>query len=159
MPRKSTRAGRKSSRTRKATARSSARKRTTVRKRTTAKKSTRAKRGCAKRTVRKVKKVVRKAATRKTVKKATARKMLRKKKVLVGRVSHFFNKINVSVVELSAGLKVGDKISVEGATTKFSQKVKSMQIERVNVTSAKARDSIGLKIENRVRNGDRIYRI
>jgi len=54
---------------------------------------------------------------------------------------------------------VGDEISIEGATTNFRQKVTSMEIEHKKVDVAKAGQSIGLKVEERVREGDIVYKI
>jgi translation elongation factor EF-1alpha len=80
-------------------------------------------------------------------------------KKLVGRVTHYFTKIGVAVVELSDALSVGDRISIEGVTTNFQQTVDSMQIEHKNVQRANPGDSIGLKVRERVREGDLVYRI
>lgn len=80
-------------------------------------------------------------------------------KKLVGKVTHYYNKIGVAVVELSDNLAVGDKISIEGATTNLQQTVESMQIEHKAVESAKAGDSIGLKVVDRCREGDNVYKI
>ena len=80
-------------------------------------------------------------------------------KTLVGKVTHYFSKIGVAVVELTDELKVGDPISIEGTTTNFQQKVSSMQIEHNNVETAKPGDSIGLKVEDRVREGDKVYKL
>ena len=77
----------------------------------------------------------------------------------VGRVSHFFTKINVAVVELSSSLSVGDRILIKGPTTNFEQTVNSMQIEHENVKVAKAGQSIGLKVDERVRESDVVYKI
>ncbi|MCD6248618.1 MAG: translation elongation factor-like protein [Hadesarchaea archaeon] len=77
----------------------------------------------------------------------------------VGRVTHYFTKIGVAVVELSDELKVGDKISIEGATTNFQQTVDSMQIEHKNIEVAKAGESIGLKVKDRVRENDKVYKL
>jgi translation elongation factor EF-1alpha len=78
--------------------------------------------------------------------------------VEVGRVTHFFSKINVAVIELKAPLKVGDTISVKGPTTDFEQIVDSMQIEHENVQKAEAGQSIGLKVSQRVRETDIVYK-
>ncbi len=78
-------------------------------------------------------------------------------KPLVGIVSHYFTNIGVGVVELTKPLKVGDKILIDGTTTKFEQKVESMQIDRVPVLQAQKGDAIGLKVKKRVRDKDRIY--
>jgi len=77
----------------------------------------------------------------------------------VGEVSHYFTKIGVAVVELTAPLRVGDRIAVKGMTTNFEQTVESMQIEHEPVEEAKAGDSIGLKVADRVREGDIVYRL
>lgn len=80
-------------------------------------------------------------------------------KKLVGKISHYFTKIGVGVVELSDELKVGDRISIEGATTNIQQTVDSMQIEHQNVQSAGSGQSIGLKIVERTREGDFVYKL
>lgn len=76
----------------------------------------------------------------------------------VGQVGHFFTKINVAVVELSALLAVGDHIIIKGPTTDFEQVVESMQIEHENVERAEAGQNIGLKVVQRVREKDIIYK-
>ena len=81
------------------------------------------------------------------------------KKELVGKITHYFSKIGVAIVELKEDLKVGDEISIEGKNTKFAQKVESMQVQHVNVPQAKAGESIGLKIVDRAREGDEVYRV
>ncbi|KPV62209.1 MAG: hypothetical protein AOA65_1980 [Candidatus Bathyarchaeota archaeon BA1] len=77
----------------------------------------------------------------------------------VGKVTHFFSKISVAVVELKAPLSVGDKIRIQGPTTNFEQTVQSMQIEHKDVKTAKAGQSIGLKVNDRVREKDTVYKI
>ena len=77
----------------------------------------------------------------------------------VGEVSHYFTKINVAVVELSALLSKGDRIAIKGMTTNFEQAVESMQIEHEAVEKAKKGDSIGLKVADRVREGDIVYKL
>ncbi len=77
----------------------------------------------------------------------------------MGKISHYFTKIGVGVIELSGELKVGDRISIEGATTNLQQTINSMEIEHENVQSASAGQSIGLKAEQRVREGDLVYKL
>ena len=77
----------------------------------------------------------------------------------VGEVTHYFTKISVAVVDLSAPIKIGDKIAVKGMTTSFEQTVKSMQIEGKDLEEAKAGDDIGMKVDDRVRKGDIVYRL
>jgi GTPase len=78
--------------------------------------------------------------------------------VEVGHVTHFFTRISVAVVELSATLAVGDTILIKGPTTDFEQVVESMQIEHENIERAEAGQSIGLKTEQRVREEDIVYK-
>jgi len=77
----------------------------------------------------------------------------------VGRVTHFFNKIGVAVVELNGTLRIGDNIRIKGKNTDFEQTVESMQIEHKPVEEAGPGDSIGLKVRERVREGDIVYKL
>lgn len=78
--------------------------------------------------------------------------------VEVGRITHFFSKISVAVIELRKPLKVGDTIVVKGPTTDFEQPVESMQIEHKDVQKAEAGQSIGLKVAQRARETDLVYK-
>jgi U32 family peptidase len=80
-------------------------------------------------------------------------------KKLIGKVTHFFSKINVAGIQLSDTLKVGDKISIEGATTNFEENIVSMQIDNKSVDEAKAGDLIGIKVKDKTRVGDDVYLI
>ena len=77
----------------------------------------------------------------------------------VGKVTHFFGKISVAVIDLSAELRQGDTISIEGSSTNIKQKVTSMQINNAPVQVAKAGQSIGLKVPDRVRDGDVVFKL
>jgi len=78
----------------------------------------------------------------------------------VGRISHYFSKIGVGVVELTkASLSVGDTIHIKGHTTDLYQKVESMQVEHANVPSAKKGESFGLRVESHVREHDLVYKV
>jgi len=76
----------------------------------------------------------------------------------VGYITHFFSKINVAVLELTAPLAVGDRILVKGPTTDFEQVVDSMQIEHANIPKAEAGQSIGLKMAEHARERDVVYK-
>ena len=78
--------------------------------------------------------------------------------IKVGRVAHFFSKISVAVIELTAPLTVGDSIIFKGPNTDFEQAVDSMQIEHENVQRAEAGQSIGLKVAQHVRETDSVYK-
>lgn len=78
----------------------------------------------------------------------------------IGKITHHFSKINVGVLEITKGeLKIGDTIHIKGHTTDFYQKVESMQIEHQPVETAKAGDSIGLKVESAVRENDLVFKV
>ncbi len=80
-------------------------------------------------------------------------------KKLIGKVSHYFSKISVAGIQLIESLAVGDKISIEGATTKFEEIIDSMQIDNATVTLAKAGDNIGIKVKDKTRVGDDVFLI
>ncbi len=79
--------------------------------------------------------------------------------VEIGRVSDFFARPVVAGIELTAALKLGDKIHIKGHTTDLELTVDSMQINNVDVEEAKAGDSVGVKINERVRRGDNVYKV
>ncbi|HIE17784.1 MAG TPA: translation elongation factor-like protein [Dehalococcoidia bacterium] len=79
--------------------------------------------------------------------------------VEVGRVSDFFARPVVAGITLTDTLKLGDRIHIKGHTTDLELTVESMQINNVNVTEGKAGDAVGVKVPDRVRPGDRVYKI
>ncbi len=78
---------------------------------------------------------------------------------LIGKISHFFNKISVGIIELIDELKMGDKIHIKGSGTDFEQNVDSMQVEHQDVPAAKQGDAVGLKVAEKVKEGDEVYKI
>lgn len=79
--------------------------------------------------------------------------------VEIGRVVDFFAKPVVAGIELSGILKPGDKIHIKGHTTDMEIIVESMQIEHANITEGKAGDLVGIKLPERVRRGDAVYKV
>ncbi len=77
--------------------------------------------------------------------------------VIIGKVSDFFARPVVAGIELTDTLKVGDTLHIKGHTTDITFTVTSMQIQNVDVAEAKAGDSVGIKVSDRVRRGDTIY--
>ena len=78
----------------------------------------------------------------------------------IGKVTHFYDKIGVAIVDLDAPLGVGDKIKfVRGGEDLFTEEVKSIQIEHEKVDSAKKGDVIGLKTNEEVEKGDEIFKV
>lgn len=78
---------------------------------------------------------------------------------LVGTITHYFPKPEVGVVKLTAGLKVGDVLHFRGHTTEFQQEITSMQVEHENIDTAAAGDEVAIKVDQRVRAGDEVYRV
>lgn len=77
----------------------------------------------------------------------------------IGEITHYFTNISVGIIELSGDLQIGDSISIEGETTDFQQEIDSMQIEHEEVESAGPGDAVGVKVKERVREGDLVYKI
>ena len=76
----------------------------------------------------------------------------------IGKIIHFFSKIGVGIVELTAPLSLGDLILVKGPSTDFEMAVESMQIEHKSVSRAEGGQSIGLKMVQQAKERDVIYK-
>ena len=77
----------------------------------------------------------------------------------VGKVTHYFTKIGVAIIEVTKGsIKVGDEIHIKGHTTDFVQKVTSMQIEQDKVEMAEPGQAIGIKVEQPARDNDFVFK-
>lgn len=77
----------------------------------------------------------------------------------IGKITHYYNKINVAVVSLNAALAIGDKVKISGHDNEFIQEVTSIQIEHAQIQKAKKGDVIGLKVERLVKDGDLLYSV
>ena len=77
----------------------------------------------------------------------------------VGTVSHFYPKASVAIIELNASISKGDKITIRGTTTNIEQTADSMEMEHKQVPSAQAGQSVGMKVDGRVRENDIVYRV
>lgn len=78
---------------------------------------------------------------------------------LIGKVTHYFGKVEVGVVALSDALKVGDTIHIKGKSADFTQPVSSMRIETTVVNEAKAGDQVGIKVAQKVHENDSVFKI
>lgn len=85
--------------------------------------------------------------------------MPEEEKKLIGKISHYFDKIGVAVIDLTDTLEVGDEISIEGAATNFRQTIDSMEIEHQKIDKAKKGQSIGMKVADKVRDNDKVFKI
>ena len=79
--------------------------------------------------------------------------------VRVGKVTHFYNRISVAVLELSGNLEIGDKILILGRTSELTQVVTSMEIEHRKVQTVGPGMDVALKVAEPVREGDIVYKI
>jgi len=78
---------------------------------------------------------------------------------LIGAITHYFGKPEVGVVKLSAPIKVGGVLHFRGHTTDFQQEIKSMQVEHAAVESATTGTEVAMKLSERVRAGDQVFRV
>jgi len=77
----------------------------------------------------------------------------------VGRVGGFFAHPSVAIIELTAPLKIGETIYLKGHTTDFQQAVESLQVDHQPVQEAQAGQSVGVKVSQRCRHNDIVYRL
>ena len=78
----------------------------------------------------------------------------------IGLIENYFSKVGVAVLNVTQGtIKVGDKIEIKGSTSDFEMTIKSMQIDRVDVDSVSAGTKVGLKVTERVRPGDKVFKL
>ena len=118
----------------------------------------------------KVKKTVKKASKKLVIKKKISKKQSKIKKTankkatkvegkLIGLITHYFPHVQAAVIKLKGPLAKGDTVKIKGHTTDLTQIVTSMQIDRVDIETAKKGDEIGLLVSTRVRQQDKVYKI
>jgi putative protease len=78
---------------------------------------------------------------------------------LVGKIIHYFSKIGVAVIELYDTLRVGDKIKIVGKDVEFTQEVESMEIDHKKIQEAKAGEKVGMKVNQKVKEGFKVYKL
>ena len=79
----------------------------------------------------------------------------------IGKITHFYDKIGVAVILLSADLadlKVGDTIKIKRGNEEIEEEVNSMQINHQDIDSAKAGDEVAVKISGKAKEGDKVYK-
>ena len=80
--------------------------------------------------------------------------------VKIGRISHYFGKIQVAAIELTDGdLAVGDTIHIKGHTSDFQETIESMQIDRADVARAEKGQSVGIRVSEHARVGDEVFKV
>jgi len=78
--------------------------------------------------------------------------------VPIGEVTHYFSRVGVAVLNIQAPLRTGDWIRVRGHTTDLRQRIDSMEIEHQKIEEARPGDGVAIKVSDRVRIGDSVYR-
>ena len=79
--------------------------------------------------------------------------------VYIGEVTHYYNKISVAVLDLVEPIRVGDVVRIMGHTSDFQQRVRSLQIEHQAVEEAEPGQDVAIKVDERVRHDDKVYKI
>jgi putative protease len=78
----------------------------------------------------------------------------------VGVVTHYFDRPHVAIVKMTAlEIKVGDQIHIKGAHTDIAETVTSMEVEHQKLEVAKPPVEVGLQVADRVRTGDKVFRV
>lgn len=77
----------------------------------------------------------------------------------IGKITHYFGKIGVAVIELEDELKVGEEIKIVGGDKEFVQIVDSLEVNHKKIEKAKAGEAVGLKVIQKVKPGYRVYKI
>jgi putative protease len=78
----------------------------------------------------------------------------------VGVVVKFFSKPSVAAIEVTSGsIKAGDTLKYKGHTTEFTEAVASLQMDNKPIEEAKVGNMVGIKVKERVREGDKVYKV
>ena len=78
---------------------------------------------------------------------------------LIGKVTHYYNKISVAIIELVSEIEVGEIVRFWGKKTDFSQRIESLQKNHQNILKAEKGEVVGVKVEQEVEEGDEVYKI
>lgn len=77
----------------------------------------------------------------------------------IGAIEHYYGHISVGIIKLSDTLKVGEQIHIKGHSSDFSQTVGSMQMEHASVSEGNAGAAVGIKVEQKIHPGDKVYKV
>ena len=76
----------------------------------------------------------------------------------IGKITHFFDQIQVAIIKLEKPLKKGDQVKIKGATTDLDVSVDSMQVDHADIEEAAPGDEVGIKVADKVREGDEVFK-
>jgi len=77
----------------------------------------------------------------------------------IGKITHWYDKINVAVIKLTGGIKKGDKIKIKKGTEETEATVESLQIDRVDVEKGKKNDEVAIKLSQKAKEGSTVYKV
>jgi len=77
----------------------------------------------------------------------------------IGEITHYFSHLGVGIFKFKRAVKVGEKIHIKGATTDFVQTISSMQYNHKEIKTAKKGQEVGIKVDEKVREGDKVYEV
>lgn len=75
----------------------------------------------------------------------------------IGKITHYYDRLGVAIIELKSALKVGDSIKIKKGEREFEQSVTSLQVEHQEVTKAKAGEIVGLKVAEKTPEGSKVF--
>lgn len=108
-------------------------------------------------------KKIKKKPEKKPIKKAPARSAKKVKQKPqekeIGIITHYYNKISVGVIKLKANLSIGDTIHIKGAHDDFVQRIRSMQVNRQDVSFVRGGLEAGIKVKHPVHANDKVYKV
>jgi len=81
------------------------------------------------------------------------------KEKLIGRVTHYFPKVEAAIIKLEDNLQIGDKIKLKREDQEFEQKVESMQVDHTDIQKAEKGQEIGVKVDQKVKEGWEVYKV
>jgi translation initiation factor IF-2 len=77
----------------------------------------------------------------------------------IGEITHYYGGINVAIVKFNKEVSVGEEVHFKGMHTDFSQTIDSMQYDHKDIKSAKKGQEVGIKVEQKVHEGDKVYKV
>ena len=77
----------------------------------------------------------------------------------IGKITHWYDKINVAVIKLTGGIKKGDKIKIKKGTEETEATVESLQIDLVDVEKGKKNDEVAIKLSQKAKEGSTVYKV
>ena len=75
----------------------------------------------------------------------------------VGEVTHYYGNLGVAIVKFNQDMPAGKNLTFQGVTTDFSQDVASLEFDHKKVDTAPRGQEVGMKVKDKVREGDKVY--